>query len=108
MYLLLYGKFPFYKDTQEQLLEAICTKRPTFFASVSQEAIHLMSLMMTKEPVARIAAAEIAYHPWVQGKPMTSNNTPSNIIDLMKMWRKEIQVIRIHQNMSLLYDVFIW
>lgn len=91
MYLLLYAKFPFYKDTEDELLDTICNKRPTFFENVSLEAIHLMSQMLDKDPVTRIAAAEIAYHPWVQEKPMATNR-PSNIIDLMKMWREDIQV----------------
>lgn len=92
MYLLLYGKYPFYAPVEQKLIKLICDYDPDYsHVSASDAAIHLISKMLTKDPALRITAAEVMRHAWIVGSPL-SECKHENVLEMMKMWRSDMMV----------------
>lgn len=95
MYVLLYGRFPFYAVLQETVRELICHHEPDYeYIKTSSEAIDLLKKMLEKNTAHRITASEVLQHPWLTGRKMSDKNqaTPENVLDMMRLWRSEMRV----------------
>lgn len=92
MYLLLYGRYPFYAPVEQKLIKLICEVDPEFsHPTASDAAIHLISKMLTKDTALRITAAEIKEHAWIVGSPLSARKH-ENVLEMMKMWRSDMMV----------------
>jgi len=63
-YIMLYGRYPFFSESNVELLEMIQTSRAEFDHSISPIACDLVSRMLTCDPSKRITVDEIMMHPW--------------------------------------------
>lgn len=96
LYMMLCGEQPFYSDQMAKLVHKITTEQPSFskeaFKSVSDDAINLIKLMLTKDPDLRPSADECLDQDWFHDAPFTIGvtepdflkRTTSNVLDHAK------------------------
>lgn len=93
-YLLLTGNFPFYSTAETELMFLICNYDPIRSEfTVSDQALHVISKMLEKNPALRISATEVNRHPWVSGEKMDHTKPTYNVLDMMQLWRSEMMVV---------------
>lgn len=93
MYLLLKGQFPFFSNCEKDLMKSIRKKEPSFDGiNLNSEGFHLLTKMLAKDPIFRIAPSEIEQHPWILNRRMSQVYHDTNILDMMKTWKNEMMV----------------
>jgi len=76
LYLMVYGKYPFYDSNASSLAEKIVETDPIFdlktivsqnriSKSINLNLVNLLQNMLKKDPLERISLEQIAIHPWV-------------------------------------------
>jgi len=81
MHLLLFGKFPFYAETQQETVNLIFNYTPkadTMWESISEEGKSLLDKLLSREPERRPSASEALVSQWIQ--KYASTKSPSNHI----------------------------
>ncbi|CAG9823105.1 unnamed protein product [Phaedon cochleariae] len=92
LFMLLFGRYPFYAKNDEHLVQKICDTEPEYSVSqVNSDCIDLLKSTLLKDPVKRITALEILKHPWLVDNKMKSRKDET-IIDYMKKWRSEMML----------------
>lgn len=93
MYTLLTGRPPFLAETEEKLYELIKKGEVDFsdpcWETCHESAKNLLLGMLKVDPAYRRTAKEILNHPWITGDSEASE--PSNVLELMKMYREELR-----------------
>ncbi|KAI3644844.1 hypothetical protein MP228_011008 [Amoeboaphelidium protococcarum] len=94
LYAMLSGRLPFDAPTMNELYEKIARGKYAVPPQFSQDAIHLISRMLTVDPKKRITLAEIKQHPWVNcGFPCTpiENHLPQRPLTVLKPHPQTLQ-----------------
>ncbi|KAJ8913941.1 hypothetical protein NQ315_015178, partial [Exocentrus adspersus] len=95
LYLLLFGEYPFFANSEDQLQHKICNDVPIFQnpnVILSYEVIDLIKCLLEKDPVNRITALEILQHPWIV-ESKVKQKKGANVLEYMKKWKSEMKVI---------------
>lgn len=94
-YVLLAGRFPFYGKSEKEVSTKICKDEPDFGQiKASPEAKDIISKTLEKNPAVRITAVEMIEHPWMKGEVITYDNSPNNVLDMMRMWKSQMMVMQ--------------
>lgn len=86
-YVLLVGSFPFHAKNDRMLFAAIrgakySTSGP-IWATISPEAKHLLSQLLTVDPKLRITAAQAVQHEWFTGGPTTVSSATNTLYPML-------------------------
>eukprot|EP00056_Hartaetosiga_gracilis_P001575 m.45873 g.45873 ORF g.45873 m.45873 type:complete len:433 (+) comp10699_c0_seq4:506-1804(+) len=86
LFILLCGYPPFYDESDAVLFELIMKGKFSFddryWKHVSKEAKHLISMMLTVDPVKRYDTYQVLSHPWITGEANIPNVNLSKSISM--------------------------
>lgn len=70
LYIMLCGYPPFEGDNNKEIFKRVLQQKlefdPEDWSEISQEAKHLLSFMLVKEPEGRLSVLDCLNHPWFQ------------------------------------------
>ncbi|KAL3266878.1 hypothetical protein HHI36_011029 [Cryptolaemus montrouzieri] len=88
IYLLLYGVYPFFSNSEKELARKILKDEVTYpAAKISTDALNLMKQALKKDPAFRITSIEMLESSWLSG-----GTGRINMMDMMKQWKEELMV----------------
>ncbi|KAJ8973434.1 hypothetical protein NQ317_016717 [Molorchus minor] len=94
LYMLLFGKYPFFSTKENELIYKICKcdpKLPPPSGIISSDVIDFIKSILQKDPVNRITAIEMIKHPWLQDHRFNGRKDES-VLNYMKKWKNEIKL----------------
>lgn len=95
LHTLLSGKAPFLANNEEELRELI-TKGQLHFSGtrwrdVSPAAKQLIEGMLKVDPAHRLTSKEVLSHPWMKGEQNLNGTVPTNVLEMMKQYRLDLE-----------------
>jgi calcium-dependent protein kinase len=98
MYLLLFGKFPFHAETQQETIDLIINSNikastDEMWKGVSEEARDLLIRLLSHEPGGRPSASEALVSQWVRNyanNKSSSNRTLSTSLKKLKNFKTQM------------------
>ncbi|CAK8683950.1 unnamed protein product [Clavelina lepadiformis] len=95
LFALLSRDFPFVADKEDKLFELIKRAELDFskpvWKNISKAAKNLISQLLDVNPARRLTATEVMSHPWTLGSLDATAPNPTNVLDLMKDYAKEMK-----------------
>jgi calcium-dependent protein kinase len=106
MYFLLSGEFPFTGETEEEVFVNVLKGRFTFSSpiwdTISDQAKHLISGLLTTNPVRRLSAKQALEHKWIKNNVRTVS---SQTITETSLHFSNVKVNELLQHAALRYLV---
>jgi len=95
LHTLLSGKAPFIANNEDELRELI-TKGHLHFSGtkwkdVSPAAKQLIEGMLKVDPAHRLTSKEVLSHPWMKGEHTLNGTVPTNVLEMMKQYRLDME-----------------